>query len=555
MKPILLAVDDQEAPLKALEADLLERYGAHYEVVTHTSARAALKDIEDIGRRSQDVALLIADQWMQEMTGIEFLIEAHPAVPDAKRLLVIDVGDISAEQPISKAMTLNQLDFFFGKPWASPEEEMFPVTGEALREWGKQRLPRYEKAKVVDHPGSTRARELEANMELNGVACGFYPSDTAKGRDLLELHSISDDRLPAVILYNGEVLFDPPDLELAEALGAKIRPDPGLYDVTIVGAGPAGLAAAVYGASEGLRTLVLECLAVGGQAVTSPRIRNYLGFPWGLSGRELVDRAGRQAASFGASTVFSAPAVRLSTKGEERLVTLANGRAVLSRSVVITTGVSYRRLEAPGVDDLIGAGVFYGAAAVSEGRALQGEDVFMVGAGNSAGQAAVQLARGGARVTLLVRGGSLAKKMSAYLIRELDATANITVSLNTRVVEARGDHRLEELVLEDLAAHETQTVPAGALFVLIGTEPHTQWLAGTVARDAQGYVLTGRDLDAGTEDEPQWPLERAPLLLETSLPGVFAAGDVRHRSMKRVAAATGEGATSIQMVHEYLDAV
>jgi thioredoxin reductase (NADPH) len=223
--------------------------------------------------------------------------------------------------------------------------------------------------------------------------------------------------------------------------------------------------------------------------------------------------------------------------------------------VVITTGVSYRRLEASGVDDLIGAGVFYGAAAVSEGRALQGEDVFMVGAGNSAGQAAVQLARGGARVTLLVRGGSLAKKMSAYLIRELDATANITVRLNTRVVEARGDHRLEELVLEDLASHRTQAVPAGALFVLIGTEPHTQWLAGTVARDAQGYVLTGRDLDAGTIDEPQWPLERAPLLLETSLPGVFAAGDVRHRSMKRVAAATGEGATSIQLVHEYLDAV
>jgi thioredoxin reductase (NADPH) len=549
MKPLLFLVDDDPQAVDRLRHALERRYGADYEVATAMSPMGGLSHLRDLHARGAQIALLIADQWMPDMTGIEFLMKAHEFYPEARRLLVIDVGDVTAEAPIVKALALNQLDFYFGKPWASPEEELYPVTGEALRVWAKRNLPRYEKVKLVAPRTSARAHGIRNVLEGNSVASGFYPMDSAEGRALLEEHAPGTDRFPVLVLYDGRVLIDPADAEIAEAMGAQTNPESSVYDVAIVGAGPAGLAAAVYAASEGLRTTAVEPSVTGGQASMSSMIRNYFGFPWGIGGSDLTERAERQAIGFGAGFVIARSATDLRAEGVERVLTLSNQTEVRSRTIVIATGVSYRRLNVPGIDSLIGAGVFYGAT-LSEAHALQGLDVYVLGGGNSAGQAAVHLATAGARVTILVRGDSLTKSMSDYLVREVATHSRIEVRLNTQVVGVIGNQQLEGLVLRNSGERATEEVPAAALFIFIGAEPRSDWLNSSVACDDRGFVLTDRDLFAGPT--PRWPLERQPYLLETSMPGVFAAGDVRHGSAKRVAAAVGEGSTAVLLIRQYL---
>lgn len=546
--PVLVAVDDDPVALGRLEDALVARYGRDYAVVTEGSSQAALLRLRQLADAGDEVVLLLADQWLPDGEGIEFLVEAGRIHPYARRLLVIDVGDVTAERPIATAMTLNQLEFYFGKPWESPEEELYPVTGEALRRWAITRRPRYEKVRVIDD--SPRGRTLNRWLGRNNVTSGLYAPDSAVGRRLIEAHGIDTALLPALVLYDGRVLVDPTDDEITQALGANTEPGTGTYDVTIVGAGPAGLAAAVYAGSEGLHTILVESRTVGGQAGASAKIRNYLGFPWGISGLELAERASRQATQVGAEVVVSRSATSLRAEGSDIVLTLSSGAEIRSRTVIVATGATYRRLDVRGVDELVDAGVFYGAA-VTDAHALAGADVYVVGGGNSAGQAAAHLAAAGANVGLLVRGASLAATMTDYLIQEITGSGHIEVFLDTRVDEAIGTRRLQGLVLVNTKTGTNRRVDADALYVFAGAAPHSDWLDGVVARDRWGYILTGPDAPTDPADQ----LTRPALLLEASVPGVFAAGDVRSGSVKRVAAAVGEGSTAVLMVREYLKAL
>ena len=552
MKTAILVVDHDEKSLEVLERDMARRYGGDYSVLSTASPIEALRLQKRMASEKQPIALVIAYQWMPEMTGIDLLSQSRDHHPGAMRALVIDVGDIGAEKPIVKALTLNNIDYYFGKPWASPEEELYPTTGEALRVWASAHLPRMEKIKFVGDPASPLIRSLAQGAELNNVATGIYSPESTEGEQLLKEHGLVPDDLPAAVLYNGQVLRDLSVMKMARSLGGRdIPPQNLLHDVTIVGAGPAGLAASVYAASEGLRVLNLESFATGGQAGTSAMIRNYLGFPWGISGRDLAERASRQAQQFGAYMAFTEPVVDLRSEDGVDSVILADGREVHTRTVIIATGVSYRQLDAPGVDRLVGNGVFYGAG-ISEARALGAVNASVVGAGNSAAQLAIFLSQVGASVSLLVRGSSLSKSMSDYLVKEIEANERIRVLLNTQVAEAKGEHTLEAVTVLEGSTNETQDIPAEALFVMIGAKPLTEWLEPSVARDDRGFVLTGGDLISDERARNRWPLTRRPLLLETSMPGVFAAGDVRHGSIKRVAGAVGEGAASILLINQYL---
>jgi thioredoxin reductase (NADPH) len=499
------------------------------------------------------VALVFADFRLPATVGVEFLAAVRRRHPRAKRILLTTVGDRVASEPLHRAMTLGQIDLFIEQPWCSPEEWLYPQVSEALAAWWRVNRPRFERVRIVGEQWDARSHELRDLGTRNVVPFGFYPTNTEPGRRLLDQLGLDASRLPIVALSDGRVLVDPTNAEIATALGVPTQPPAGTFDVTVVGAGPAGLAAAVYAASEGLRTVIVEPEALGGQAASSSMIRNYLGFPHGIGGEELTRRAYDQALYFGAHFVHTRAATALRAEGGHRVVTLSDGSEVVSRTVVLAMGVAYQRLGVPALERLVGSGVFYGAA-TAEARSLRGVEVFVVGAGNSAGQAALHLAEHAARVTLLVRGDSLAASMSAYLIDQLHLMPNIGVRLSTRISDGAGDHRLEALVLEDTTTGRTERVAAAALFVLIGGTPRTDWLDGTVERDESGYVLACRDL--APEYQPRsalWPREdRLPFALETSLPGVFAVGDVRHNSVKRVASAVGAGAMAIASAHAYL---
>jgi thioredoxin reductase (NADPH) len=527
------------------------RFGADYQVVAADAPAAALTAL---GQAGEQVALLLAGQWLEGMTGIEFLCRAHELHPAAKRVLLIPFGDVAAGVAGLQAMALGQLDHWLNTPWGAPELQLYPEVSELLGQWARATAragSRSEWVRVVGPRWSARSHELRDLLGRNNIPHGFYDAREEDGRRLLAQAGLEATDQPVVLLSDGRVLVDPPTERLAQALGAQTRPGPGRYDLAVVGAGPAGLAAATYAASEGLRTLLLEREAIGGQAGTTSLIRNYLGFPRGISGGDLAARATEQAVVFGAELVYTQPATSLRSNGADRVLTLANSTQAVSRTVVVATGVSYRRLPVPGLEELLGAGVFYGAA-VTEAKAVQGQRVLVVGGANSAGQAAVHLARHAEQVTLLVRGGSLADGMSAYLVEELQRAGNVAVRLRTEVTAVEGAGRLEAVTVRDGVTEATETLPAAALFILIGAEPHTDWLASAVERDERGFVLTGRDLLRAGRPPQGWPLDRPPLLLETSLPGVFAAGDVRHGSVKRVASAVGEGAIAIQLVHQYL---
>lgn len=547
-RPIFMLVADGPRR-EALHRDLSRRYETDYEVISVDSAAAALARLAALAAAGAEVALLIADEHLAGgVPAVEFLAQAHDHYRAAKRILVIDRGNWSAAHPAVAAMAVGKIDYHLYYPWRPLERFLYPAVAEFLSAWDSSREPSFVAFRIVGPEHSPRAHRLREDLSRISVPFVFLENSSEEGRALLREHHLESTQAPVVLAQDGSVLVDPGHRDLMEILG--FRPDPGLRscDVAVIGGGPAGLAAAVYAASEGLRTAILEPDLPGGQAGTSSLIRNYLGFPHGLSGSSLTSRAVEQAWLFGASTVL-ARADGLAAEGPERVVRLAGGGQVTARAVVIATGVTWRRLGVPALEALVGAGVFYGAAG-AEAQAMAGHDVYVIGAGNSAGQAALHLAKYAASVTIVVRGAGLSATMSSYLVTEISKTANIAVRVDTEVTGGEGQCSLEMLTLRQRSTGATETVPAAALFVMIGAEPRTGWLDGRVQRDGQGFILTGRDLDRAGG----WPLDRPPLLLETSMPGVFAAGDVRHRSIKRVASAVGEGATAIQLVHEYLQA-
>src|SRR5215471_17147696 len=549
--PVLLIVDDDPQGRGFVESELRKRYGADYEIICVGSADDPLRLLATLREDRRRVSVMLAGQSMSQLTGVELLARVREFHSTAKRLLLTDGGYGPAQESILQAMAFDHIDAYAARPATVPDEVFHLAVTELLKEWAWSNLPGPEVMRVVGEEWSARSHEIRDLLSRNVLRFGFYPASARPGKALLEQAGAAAATLPVVIMFDGRVLENPSNTQLAEAIGMQTSPGTGLYDVAVIGAGPAGLAAAVYGASEGLSTVVLEPEAIGGQAGTSSHIRNYLGFPTGVSGEDLALRAYTQAWNFGADYVYGNPATGLRVQGAERVVTVAGGSEVRSRAVVIATGVSYRRLGIPSLDALTGAGVFYGAA-TSEAKAMKDRDVFVVGGANSAGQAAVHLAKYAARVTVLVRGRSLAEGMSEYLIREIESAPNISVRTRVSVTGGAGQGRLERLTLTDLKSGAAETVAAAALFVLIGAEPHTRWLPGAVRRDDSGFVLTGPDLLEDGRAPEGWPLRRLPMLLESSLPGVFAAGDVRHGSVKRVASAVGEGSTAIQLVHNHL---
>jgi thioredoxin reductase (NADPH) len=552
-RPIFFLVNDRERALRELAGALDRRFGADYQILSEQSPDKALIALARLAATSETVALLIGTPRMAGSDGVEFLVRAHQLHPGAKRVLLIGRGQWAAASahPAVRAMLLGQIDSYLFDPVGEVERWLYLPVCELLAEWAASQPPQFEAVRIVGLAGEERAHALRDYFARAAIPYRFHAADTEAGQALLAEAGQDGSRLPVLVFYTGRVLVDPSNAELAEHLGWRRRPPPGTYDVAVVGGGPAGLAAAVYAASEGLQTLVLESEWAGGQAGTSSLIRNYLGFPRGLSGDNFTNRALEQAWLFGANFV-SQQVTGLGIRGPGRFLQVLDGSEIAARTVIIATGVAWRRLHAPGLEALHGAGVYYGAAG-TEAPAMEGGDVFVVGAGNSAGQAAVHLARYARSVTLLVRGDALASSMSDYLVRELGAIPNVAVRLRAEVVGGEGRGRLERITLRDRQDGVARTVPAAGLFIMIGGEPRTDWLAGSVQRDRQGYVLTGRDLVRDGALPAGWPLERAPSLMETSEPGVFAVGDVRAGSVKRVASAAGAGAIAVQLVHEYLN--
>ncbi|HEU5386054.1 MAG TPA: FAD-dependent oxidoreductase [Streptosporangiaceae bacterium] len=544
-KPVLVIVDDEEASRQELARELESRYGTHYRIVALPSPEMALTRLTEFRAQGAAVPLVLADHWMPGMTGTEFLARVKDIVPTVRRGLLVAWADPSISGPILEALALGQMEFYVPRPVWSPDEEFHRTITESLEEWWREQGERFEAVTVIGDEPSVRTHEIRDVLARNNVPFGFYRSDSTEGHQALARLGVDQPAGPVVALFNRTVLVDPGNAEVAEALGVAVRPASPDYDVIIVGAGPAGLAAAVYAASEGLATVVLELEAFGGQAGTSSRIRNYPGFPRGISGVELAWRAYQQAWGFGAHFIYGNPATRLATEESMHVVGLKDGSQVRSRAVIIATGVSYRRLGIAELESLVGAGVFYGASTI-EAHAVAGRPAFVVGGGNSAGQAVLHLARYAEQVTLLVRSQSLAASMSDYLVREIDNAPNVHVRYRSEVAGGSGDGRLEHLLIRDRDSGHTESLPAAGLFILIGTQPFTGWLPDTIHRDQWGFILTGPDA------APHWPLQRNPFMFETTTPGVFAVGDVRHGSVKRVASAVGEGSVTIRLVHDYL---
>src|SRR5262245_13954387 len=546
-KPVLVVVDAEDTSLQALARELESRYGAHYQVVSASSAEVALARLAELKAAGADVPLMLADQRLRGMSGTQLLARVRDIFPTARRGLLITWGDRSAPAPFLEAAALGWLEFYLEKPTSSPDEHFHRVITGSLEEWWRERGGRPEgiTVTVIGDDPSARVHELRDLLTRGSVRFGFYPSDSPEGQAALRRLGVSEPAGPVLSLDTGVVLVNPANAEVAEALGLAVRFAGQVYDVVIVGAGPAGLAAAVYAASEGLRTALLEREAFGGQAGTSSRIRNYLGFPDGVSGTELAQRAYQQAWVFGTNFVYGNPATSLAKDGDLLVVGLEDGSEAQARAVVIASGVSYRRLGIPELEALAGAGVFYGAGTI-EAQAVVGKPAFVVGGGNSAGQAALHLSKYAQQVTILVRSQSLAASMSDYLIRQIEAAPNVDVRYRCEVTGGGGSGHLDQLLLRDRDSGQTEVVPAAGLFILIGAQPFTGWLPEAVKRDQWGFILTGSDTAR------DWPLQRPPFLLETTAPGVFAVGDVRHGSMKRVAAAVGDGSTAIRLIHDYL---
>ncbi|RAY13535.1 fused response regulator/thioredoxin-disulfide reductase [Actinomadura craniellae] len=548
--PAILTVDDDPAVSRAVARDVRRRYGDRYRVVRAESGRAALEALREIKLRGERVALLLADHRMPEMNGIEFLEAAMDLFPAARRVLLTAYADTGAA---IDAINLVDLDHYLLKPWNPPEENLYPVLDALLEAWLAAPDPAVGETRVVGHRWSAPSFKTRDFLARNLVPYRWLTTDEPEGRRLLAAAGVGPDDVPLVVTPDGKSLVKPSAAELAQHVGLITSPAADFYDVVIVGAGPAGLGAAVYAASEGLRTVLVEQRATGGQAGQSSRIENYLGFPDGVSGAQLAERARRQSLKFGAELITAREVVELEPAGSARLLRFSDGTSVSSHSVVLATGVSYRKLTAPGLAELTGRGVFYGSAA-TEAPSCADQEVYIVGGANSAGQAAVYFSRYARRVHLLVRGDGLTHSMSQYLIDQIEDIETIEVHPHTVVAGAAGDTHLRELTLCDSRTGQAHTVETSWLFVFIGAEPRTDWLHPVVTRDPRGFVVTGSDLLVEGRRPAGWSLPRDPYHLESSVPGVFAAGDVRAASMKRVASAVGEGAMAVSLVHRYLEA-
>jgi thioredoxin reductase (NADPH) len=545
----IVTVDDDPGVSRAVARDLRRRYGERYRIVRAESGAAALDALRQLKLRGDLVAVILADYRMPQMNGIEFLEHAMDVYPGARRVLLTAYADTDAA---IDAINVVDLDHYLLKPWDPPEEKLYPVVDALLDAWLASDHRPVPETKVVGHRWSARSSGVREFLARNQVPYRWYASDEPEGRRLLAAAGADGLALPVVFTPDGQALVEPTDADLASRVGLATTPSKDFYDLIVIGGGPAGLGAAVYGASEGLRTVLVERTATGGQAGQSSRIENYLGFPDGVSGAQLTDRARRQAAKFGAEILTTRDVIGLDINGSARSVRFADGSAIDAHTVILATGVSYRQLTAPGVEELTGRGVYYGSA-LTEAAACTGQDVFIVGGANSAGQAAVYLSHGAKSVTLLVRGPSPETSMSYYLLQQIAGIGSISVRACTEVIAAHGDDHLESLTLRDSSTGGTDTVDTQVLFVFIGAAPLTDWLDGVVVRDARGFVVAGPDLSAEGKRPLGWELDRAPYHLETSVPGVFVAGDARAESAKRVASAVGEGAMAVMLVHRYLE--
>jgi thioredoxin reductase (NADPH) len=554
-KPILLSVDDDSDVLRAIERDLRSRYGAEFRVIGSDSPQGALDLLKQLKVRNDSVALLLADQRMPRMNGVEFLQEGMRIFPDAKRALLTAYADTSAA---ISAINEASINYFFLKPWDPPADHLYPQLDDLLDDWRASYRPTFEGIRVLGTRWSPRCYELRDFLARNHVPYQWIDVELSAGdpetKRLLDVLGPEAASLPVVLFPDGTKLLEGVPAEIAQKVGLRTRAQTNFYDLAIIGGGPAGLAAAVYGASEGLKTVMIEREAPGGQAGMSSRIENYLGFPTGLSGGDLARRAVVQAQRFGVEILSPQEAVSIRTEGPYRIIKLVDASEISCHALLVATGVQWRRLEAPGIDKLQGAGVYYGGG-TTEALSCRGEIVYVVGGANSAGQAAMNFAKYAEKVVLLVRGDGLASTMSQYLIEQIEQTPNIQVWTHAGVAEAHGDTRLEGISVRCSDTDKIERVPANAMFIFIGALPRTDWLAGVVERDDRGFILTGPDLMRNGERPKGWTLERDPFLLETNVPGLFAVGDVRHGSVKRVASGVGEGSVAVQFIHQYLSKV
>lgn len=549
VKPALLILDDDNEVLQALKRDLEREYCEHYRVLAVDSAAVAIETLQQIQQRNETVGLLLVDQRLQETTGVEFLEQTIELFSEAKRVLMTAYTE--TDHAI-RAINAAKIHYYLQKPWDPPEEHLYPVLNDLLKAWRSLFRPSFEGIQVIGTRWSRRSYEIKDFLSLNQVPYKWLDVEASQETSRLITNVVSDAlQLPLIIFPDGSYLLKPTNIEIAEKIGLSMDAKTQFYDLIIVGAGAAGLAASVYGASEGLRTVMIERKAPGGQAGTTSRIENYLGFPMGLSGSELIERAVTQAKLFDVEILIPQEIIGIRSTDSCHVVKLKNGNEISSHAVLIAIGVEWRQLDVPGIDKLTGAGVYYGAA-LTEARTCRNEDVYIVGGGNSAGQAAMYLSKYARQITLLVRGDSLAKSMSQYLINEILATKNITTWTYSTVVEVQGDEKLEAITIVNSKTGERQAVSATSLFILTGGVPRTDWLKGVVEQDDRGFILTGSDLMHNSSFLQGWTLERNPFVLESSVPGIFVAGDVRHGSVKRVGCAAGEGSVAIHCIHQYL---
>jgi thioredoxin reductase (NADPH) len=553
-KPVILSVDDDPEVLQAVARDLRQQYGDRFRIMRADSGAAALEATQKLKLRNETVALFLVDQRMPEMNGVEFLEQALKIFPEAKRALLTAYADTDAA---IRAINSTQIDYYLLKPWDPPEEKLYPVLNDLLDDWFANFRPAFEGIRVIGNRWSPQSHDMKDFLARNQIPYQWLDIELSEEAQKLATFANCDRlSLPLILFSDGSSLTQPSIAQVAEKIGLRTQAEKPFYDLIIVGGGPAGLAAAVYGASEGLHTVMIEREAPGGQAGTSSRIENYLGFPSGLSGNDLARRAVTQARRFGVEILSPQEVTGMRVEDPYRFITLSNGSEISCHALILALGVSWRRLDVPGLDRLTGAGVYYGAAQ-TEAMTCQGEDVYIIGGANSAGQAAMYFSKYARKVTMLVRGESLTKSMSQYLIEQIAETPNITVQSHSSVVEAKGETSLEAIAIENASTSEVETVPATSLFIFIGAVPRTEWLNGLVERDERGFVTTGSDLKSvssrtGTHRPKGWRLDRDPYLLETNIAGVFAVGDVRHGSIKRVASGVGEGSICVQFVHQYL---